>query len=72
MLALLALWVFVTTGAAEERVISPTILPSPAEVVASFPLLWFDRAVTRNLAVSFARVVEGFASVSRSRSRSAC
>jgi len=61
VLALIALWVFVTTGAAEERVISPTILPSPAEVVASFPLLWFDRALTRNLAVSFTRVVEGFA-----------
>jgi NitT/TauT family transport system permease protein len=61
VLALLALWMFVTTGAAEERVISPTILPSPAEVVRSFPLLWFDRAVTRNLAVSFWRVVEGFA-----------
>jgi ABC-type nitrate/sulfonate/bicarbonate transport system permease component len=61
VLALLAAWAFVTTGAAEERFISPTILPSPAEVVASFPLLWFDRAVTRNLAVSFTRVVEGFA-----------
>jgi len=61
VLALMAVWVFVTTGAAEERVISPTILPSPAEVVASFPLLWFDRALTRNLAVSFTRVVEGFA-----------
>jgi len=61
VLALLALWVFVTTGAAEERLISPTILPSPAEVVASFPLLWFDRALTRNFAVSFTRVIEGFA-----------
>jgi ABC-type nitrate/sulfonate/bicarbonate transport system permease component len=61
VLALLALWVFVTTGTAEERVISPTILPSPAEVVRSFPLPWFDRAVTRNLAVSFWRVIEGFA-----------
>jgi ABC-type nitrate/sulfonate/bicarbonate transport system permease component len=61
VLALLALWVFVTTGTAEERVISPTILPSPAEVVRSFPLLWFDRALTRNLAVSFGRVIEGFA-----------
>jgi ABC-type nitrate/sulfonate/bicarbonate transport system permease component len=58
---LLLLWVFVTTGAPEERVISPTILPSPAEVVRSFPVLWFDRALTRNLAVSFMRVVEGFA-----------
>ncbi len=58
---LLLLWVLVTTGAPEERVISPTILPSPSEVVRSFPLLWFDRALTRNLAVSFMRVVEGFA-----------
>jgi ABC-type nitrate/sulfonate/bicarbonate transport system permease component len=58
---LLAGWWAVTTGAPEERVISPTILPSPAEVVASFPQLWFERALTRNLAVSFMRVVEGFA-----------
>jgi NitT/TauT family transport system permease protein len=58
---LLGAWYLVTLGAAEERVISPTILPSPAEVVASFPLLWFDRALTRNFAVSFVRVVEGFA-----------
>jgi NitT/TauT family transport system permease protein len=50
-----------TLGAAEERLISPTILPSPAEVIASFPLLWFDRALTRNVAISFMRVVEGFA-----------
>jgi ABC-type nitrate/sulfonate/bicarbonate transport system permease component len=57
---LLGAWFLVTLGAAEERVISPTILPSPAEVVASFPLLWFDRALTRNLLVSFLRVVEGF------------
>jgi ABC-type nitrate/sulfonate/bicarbonate transport system permease component len=59
--ALLLGWTLVTAGAAEERVVSPTILPSPAEVVRSFPLLWFDRALTRNLAVSFVRVVEGFA-----------
>jgi NitT/TauT family transport system permease protein len=57
---LLAAWFFVTTGAAEERIISPTILPSPSEVVASFPLLWFDRALTRNFGVSFMRVIEGF------------
>jgi NitT/TauT family transport system permease protein len=58
--ALLAVWFGVTLGAAEERVISPTILPSPAEVVASFPSLWFDRMLTRNVAISFLRVVEGF------------
>jgi NitT/TauT family transport system permease protein len=57
---LLAVWFLVTLGAAEERVISPTILPSPREVVASFPSLWFDRLLTRNVAVSFLRVVEGF------------
>jgi NitT/TauT family transport system permease protein len=58
---LLLAWTVVTSGAPEERIISPTILPSPREVLASFPLLWFDRALTRNLAVSFGRVVEGFA-----------
>ena len=58
--ALLGVWFLVTLGAAEDRIISPTILPSPAEVVVSFPLLWFERALTRNLAVSFVRVVEGF------------
>jgi ABC-type nitrate/sulfonate/bicarbonate transport system permease component len=61
VVVLLGAWFAVTAGAAEERVISPTILPSPVEVVASFPLLWFDRALTRNLSVSFVRVIEGFA-----------
>jgi NitT/TauT family transport system permease protein len=58
---LLLVWVLLTWGAAEERVISPTILPSPAEVVTSFPSLWFERALTRNIAVSFGRVLGGFA-----------
>jgi len=58
---LLLVWFAVTAGAtAEQRIISPTILPSPAEVVASFRELWFDRALTRNFTVSFLRVVEGF------------
>ena len=51
-----------TAGATpEQRLISPTILPSPLEVVGSFKQLWFERALTRNLAVSFRRVVVGFA-----------
>jgi NitT/TauT family transport system permease protein len=58
---LLFVWFFVTTGAAEERIISPTILPSPVEVARSFPELWFDRALMRNLMVSLGRVVSGFA-----------
>lgn len=59
---LLLAWTLVTWGReAESRLISPTILPSPLEVVRSFPQLWFERAVARNLLVSFGRVVEGFA-----------
>ena len=42
------------------------------EVVRSFPSLWFDRALMRNLVVSFGRVLLGFlASRWRSSSRSA-
>lgn len=58
---LLLVWFGVTTGSIpEERLISPTILPSPAEVVRSFPSLWFERALTRNLVISFTRVLAGF------------
>lgn len=58
---LLAIWGAATGGGqAEERMISPTILPSPGEVVRSFSGLWFERALSRNLAVSFLRVIEGF------------
>lgn len=61
ILGILGIWWFMTWGAqAEERIISPTILPSPAEVVRSAPSLWFDRALTRNASVSFGRVVGGF------------
>ena len=41
--------------------LSPTILPSPVEVVRSFPSLWFERALTRNVLVSLYRVLAGFA-----------
>lgn len=61
ILLLLLVWVVMTTGEAEQRMISPTILPSPFEVLSSFPSLWFDRALTRNVLVSFSRVVAGFA-----------
>ena len=62
ILLVIGLWWAVTAGPTpESRMISPTILPSPAEVVASFPSLWFERALTRNLMVSFLRVLGGFA-----------
>jgi NitT/TauT family transport system permease protein len=62
ILIVIGLWWAVTAGPTpESRWISPTILPSPLEVVRSFPSLWFDRALTRNLSVSFLRVLSGFA-----------
>ena len=61
VLLLLLAWYIVTAGAEpESRMISPTILPSPLEVIGSFGSLWFDRALTRNLGISFGRVVLGF------------
>jgi NitT/TauT family transport system permease protein len=54
------LWWIVTAGPAEERIVGPTVLPSPAETFETFPELWVDRALTRNLAVTIRRVVLGF------------
>jgi len=62
ILLLVGFWWAITAGATvEARFISPTILPSPMEVLRSIPSLWFERALTRNLTVSFLRVVGGFA-----------
>lgn len=62
ILLLVGLWWWVTAGATpEERIMSPTILPSPLEVVRSFPSLWFERELTRNVLVSLGRVAAGFA-----------
>lgn len=73
VLVLLAAWFVLTAGVdAESRIISPTILPSPVEVMQSLwgkgefgqsdyvPSLWMDRALVRNLLVSFGRVLFGF------------
>lgn len=60
LLLLLAVWTGLTWGPAEQRVISPVILDSPAEIAASFHALWFDRALTRNLIASLWRVLQGF------------
>ena len=58
----LAVWWAITAGASvEERMVSPVILPSPAEVVASFGSLWFERALTRSILFSLGRVLAGFA-----------
>src|SRR5271166_1615666 len=56
----LALWWFVTRGAPEERIIPRSALSSPAETFASFPNLWFERALTRNLMTTLRRLSLGF------------
>jgi NitT/TauT family transport system permease protein len=55
------LWWLATMGVgSEERLISPVILPSPAEVVRSFPSLLNDRALVQSIAATLKRVLIGF------------
>lgn len=54
------LWWFLTRGEADERILSYSVLPSPAETFTSFPALWFDRALTRNVLVTLKRLSLGF------------
>jgi ABC-type nitrate/sulfonate/bicarbonate transport system permease component len=59
--ALVLLWWLATSGlGSEDRLISPIILPSPAEVVRSFPSLWRDRALVASIAATLQRVLIGF------------
>src|SRR5437016_9158694 len=44
------LWGLATMGEAEQRLISPALLPSPAEVVKSFPSLLHERALLQSIA----------------------
>lgn len=61
MLLLVAVWWLATRGAtAEARLISPIILPSPAEVLYSFPSLLNDRALLASIAATLKRVLIGF------------
>jgi len=54
-------WWLATAGAgAENRLISPVILPSPAEVIRSFPSLLKERALLESIAATLKRVLIGF------------
>ena len=58
----LVIWWIVTAGAtAETRFISPVILPSPLEVLRSFPSLLGERALLASVAATLQRVLGGFA-----------
>src|SRR5437867_3864963 len=55
------LWWLATAGVgAENRLVSPVILPSPAEVVRSFPSLLNERALVQSIAATLRRVLVGF------------
>src|SRR3954471_14249426 len=55
------LWWLATIGSsAESRLISPVILPSPREVLASFPSLLNERGLAQSIAATLRRVLIGF------------
>ena len=60
IIALLLGWIWLTTGSAENRMVSPLILPSPLEVVRSFHSLWFEAELSRSIVASGGRVLGGF------------
>jgi len=57
---LLVWWLVTRGGGAEERLISPVILPSPVEVLRSFPSLLNDRGLVESIAATLKRVLVGF------------
>ena len=57
---LLLWWMATAGGDAENRLVSPVILPSPAEVAASFPSLLNERALLQSIAATMKRVLIGF------------
>src|SRR5436190_11425907 len=61
MAVIVAFWWLATHGAGpEDRWISPVILPSPMEVIRSFPSLWTERALMASIAATLRRVLIGF------------
>ena len=60
LLLLGLLWAAMTRGPVEERLLPRTVIGTPGEVFGSFPTLWFDKALMRNLLASLWRVLQGF------------
>jgi NitT/TauT family transport system permease protein len=58
---IVAVWWFATSGVgSEQRLISPVLLPSPMEVIRSFPSLLKERALLESIAATLRRVLTGF------------
>jgi NitT/TauT family transport system permease protein len=61
MAVVVLVWWLATSGlGSEDRWISPVILPSPAEVIRSFPSLLNERALIQSIAATLRRVLVGF------------
>lgn len=60
IIAILLVWMVLTSGKAESRIISPVILPSPVEVINSTGTLWNNGELIRSIVASFLRVLMGF------------
>jgi ABC-type nitrate/sulfonate/bicarbonate transport system permease component len=56
----LAWWAATAGASAEDRLISPVILPNPVEVLRSFPVLFQERALLQSIAATLKRVLIGF------------
>jgi len=56
----LAVWFFATAGEGETRIISPAMLPSPAETVLAVPRVFGERKLVANTLVTLSRVCFGF------------
>src|SRR5689334_18781589 len=59
-LAVLPWWLATMGGDVEARLISPVILPSPGEVIRSFPVLLNERGLLLRIAATLKRVMTGF------------
>lgn len=60
LLVVLAWWLATRGDVPEARLVSPVLLPSPGEVVASVPELVRERALVESTAATLERVLAGF------------
>lgn len=56
----LTIWWWLTRGEAEERIVPPLKLRSPAETFGELHSLWFEAALARQIVASLIRVILGF------------
>ena len=57
---ILVWWALTWGDVAEQRIVSPVLLPSPLEVVRSVPVLFSERALIESIGATLKRVLSGF------------